>query len=252
MSESKLRSLKDKVAVITPYYKESTEVLKLAHDSVMAQGYDVDHFMVADGHPNNEIKNWNVLHTTLPNSHGDNGNTPRFIGSILAKMAGYKYIAYLDADNWYHTNHIASLKQLIQKTSAPIVASRRTFHALDGAMLAGVTGVDEDENRHIDTSCYLIHRNAFSCISLWSDMPTQLAPLCDRVFLVGIKHKNFRIAFSTQRTVAFRSQYAIHYEMAGQKPPLNAKYDISSEPLKWLRTIDGARSTTRQLGFYPL
>lgn len=251
MSELKRGELKDKVAVITPYYKESTEVLRFAHDSVMAQGYGVDHFMIADGHPKLEVQKWNIKHTTLPTAHADNGNTPRFVGSMLAKIAGYKYIAYLDADNWYHPDHITSLKQLIEKTNAPIAASRRTFHALDGAILAGVTGVDEDTNRHVDTSCYLIHRDAFSCISLWSDMPTQLSPLCDRVFLVGIRQKNFQIAFSMQRSVAFRSQYAIHYQMAGLQPPLHAKQDVSSEPLKWLRTIDGVRLTTRQLGFYP-
>jgi glycosyltransferase involved in cell wall biosynthesis len=97
-----------KIAVITPYYKESIEFLRQCHKSVINQDISTDHclthFFIADGFPNEEVMKWNIKHITLPQAHSDNGNTPRGIGSILADVEGYDFIAYLDADNWFYPN----------------------------------------------------------------------------------------------------------------------------------------------------
>tara|TARA_B100000674_G_C37112518_1_gene589639 strand:- start:173 stop:316 length:144 start_codon:yes stop_codon:yes gene_type:complete len=45
----------------------------------------------------------------LPSSHGDNGNTPWGVEALMALAEGYQLVAFLDADNWYHEGHIASL-----------------------------------------------------------------------------------------------------------------------------------------------
>src|SRR5579871_2244121 len=97
-----------KVAVVTPYYKESPEVLRKCHESVLAQTHKCDHFLVADGHPSPLFAN-HPHHIILPHANGDNGNTPRAIGGLLAESQGYDAVAYLDADNWYEPTHIANL-----------------------------------------------------------------------------------------------------------------------------------------------
>ena len=95
-----------RVAVITPYYRESLEMLQFCHDSVRTQTYPCTHFLVADGHARPEISGWAVQHLILPQAHGDDGNTPRCLGSLSAMKQGFDVITYLDADNWYYPNHI--------------------------------------------------------------------------------------------------------------------------------------------------
>ena len=114
-----------RVAVITPYYREPVEFLAQCHQSVLAQGVGADHIMVADGHPLDCIDGWKVAHVKLPASHGDNGNTPRGIGSLLASSEGYDFIAYLDADNWYHDGHLRSLLDLWEQKRGVACSSFR-------------------------------------------------------------------------------------------------------------------------------
>ena len=179
--------IENKIAVVTPYYKESTEMLWKAHESVKAQGSDVIHIMVADGHPNPTVATWDVQHVVLPRSHGDNGNTPRGIGGILAQAQNCTYVAYLDADNWFLTDHINSLLDLQKRTGSSICASLRSFYALDGTYLNNISEYDENEHRHIDTSCLLIHRSGFSALSIWADIPKPLSPICDRIFCAWLR-----------------------------------------------------------------
>jgi glycosyltransferase involved in cell wall biosynthesis len=146
---------KVRIAVITPYYKEPLSILKQCHDSVLAQQVDavVDHFMIADGHPMLELSKWKVKHVQLPNAHSDNGNTPRGIGSTLADAEGYDFVAYLDADNWYYPDHLASLLALHHQSEAPVCCSMRTFHKIDGSPL-NIAEPQEDSFLHVDTSCF--------------------------------------------------------------------------------------------------
>src|SRR5262245_25755535 len=124
-----------RIAVITPYYKEPTEVLYQCHASVLQQEVPCDHFMVADGFPNPEVANWKVRHVILPTAHADVGNMPRSVGSLLADSEGYDFIAHLDADNWYQPNHVSSLLKLHEETKAPVCCSWRTYQRPDGSML---------------------------------------------------------------------------------------------------------------------
>lgn len=224
-----------RIAVITPYYREPREMLWQCHRSVLDQGVDATHFLIADGFAVPEIDSWNAHHIRLPSAHADNGNTPRGRGSLLAKAEGFEFIAWLDADNWYHANHLASLLALHRQTASPICSSFRTFHALTGEPLA-ITEADEDALQHIDTSCYLIHESNFDLLRIWLDMPRIVAPLCDRVFLDAILKTGRSIRSTGQRTVAFRTQYACHYQAAGKPVPDGAKgTDFADAAWQYLR-----------------
>lgn len=241
-----------KIAVITPYYKETEAVLRQCHDSVLSQDLPADHFMVADGFPQSAIDSWNVRHVRLPTAHGDNGNSPRAVGSLLAEAEGYDFIAYLDADNWFHPDHLSSLYRLWQQSKNPICCSFRTFHRLDGSQL-NVSEQQEDNCEHVDTSCFLIHASAFELSSIWARMPKALTPICDRIFIGAIRVKRFNMAFSRQRTVAFRSQYEAHYRGAGEVPPADAKrFDNVQSCYDYLRSVSGVTQCVERLGFYPL
>lgn len=241
-----------RIAVITPYFKEETAVLRQCHESVMAQGGDVTHVMIADGFPNPEVDRWAVRHIRLPEAHGDNGNTPRGIGSVLADVEGYDFIAYLDADNWFHPGHLQSLLDLHQQSGAEVCCAWRSFHRMDGAAMEGVREPDEEEGAHVDTSCYLLSRGAFGVIDMWTRMPRILSPVCDRIFLSALREQRLALAFTKRATVAFRSQYGAHYAAAGLPPPEGAKWEIGARERAWLATAEGIQTTVRALGFYPV
>lgn len=239
-----------KIAVITPYFKEPLEVLRQCFESVLAQELRADHFFIADGHPRPELDQWGVKHVVLPQSHANNGNTPRGIGGLLARAEGYDFVAYLDADNWYQVNHLSSLVRLWQSSRSPVCCALRTFHRLDGQFMP-IREVDEESHQHVDTSCFLIQREAFDCLDIWLKMPNQLAAICDRIFYKALENKKIPIAFSDMRTVAFRTQYASHYLSVNLTPPAHAKSGEDRPCVKWLESIEGINESVRMLGFYP-
>jgi glycosyltransferase involved in cell wall biosynthesis len=240
--------------VITPYYREGVDFLEQCHQSVLEQqGVAADHIMVADGLPNKEVESWNARHVKLPTCHEDNGNTPRSVGGLIAEAEDYDFVAYLDADNWFHPNHLISLLQIFEQTSAPVCCSWRTFHRLDGSILPIGVEPSEENFFHVDTSCFLLHRSAFRAITIWHRIPRPLSPVCDRVFRLYLKRQGFLFGYSKSRTVAFRSQYKWHYVMAGETPPPGAKpLTLLRDPLNYLKSHAGVVESVDRLGFWPL
>ena len=246
--------LKSKIAVITPYYKESIEVLSQCHESVLKQQGDfiARHFMVADGYPRRELDTWQCNHIILHQAHNDNGNTPRAVGCLLADNENYDYITFLDADNWYHNNHLRSLVQLQRQSRCSVVTSFRTYHLPDSTQIQ-ITESDEEDGSHVDTSCVLLHRNAFNLNKIWSSMPKQLSPICDRIFKSAISHNNYDFISTKKRSVAFRTQYKVHYEKAGLKPPSDSKSnDITMISLRYMMSPEGVSECVNTLGFWPM
>jgi glycosyltransferase involved in cell wall biosynthesis len=240
-----------KIAIITPYFKESLDVLEQNYKSVIDQDLNTDHYFIADGYPLDAISKWKVKHIILDKSHDDNGNTPRGVGSKKVRELNYDFIAYLDADNWFHKNHLKSLINLYNDAKVNICCSKRTFHHMNGKELY-ISEMPEDEFEHVDTSCFLIHNSAFELTKIWEKMPKILSPICDRIFYKSIFiHKKYSIAFSNLRTVAFRSQYLSHYKSANEQPPKNLKGLVGRESYEWLKTEIGKKISKETLGFWP-
>ena len=83
-------------------------------------------------------------------------------------------------------------------------------------------------------------------------MPKVLGPICDRIFLQKAAHERFWRIATDNRTVAFRTRYASHYQAAGVPVPAEAKSTLLSEQsIKYLCSIDGVVEVTNCLGFYP-
>lgn len=247
-----MRNMK-KIAVVTPYYREPIEVLQQCHESVLTQQVhaDVVHLMVADGVPNDAIDAWKVEHIRLPRAHGNNGNTPRAVGALLADAQGCDFIAFLDADNWYHPGHLSSLLRMHESSRVDICSSLRTFHRLDGSNL-NVSEAGEDQLQHVDTSCLLLHRNAFPLNNVWFQMPNEISPICDRVFLRAALHQRRSIASTQQRTVAFRTTYEVHYRTAHEVAPeiCKSKEEDVRKALSFLMSVEGVQKTVEKLGFW--
>jgi glycosyltransferase involved in cell wall biosynthesis len=240
-----------KIAVITPYYNEPEDYFSTCYLSVKAQKVLADHFFVADGHPSSWFDDKDVKHVVLHRCHDDNGNTPRGLGSLLAIADGYEFVALLDVDNWYHPEHLATMMALHEQSKAPVCCAWRTFHSLDGTPL-NVAERDEDDFSHVDTSCFFIHRSAFKVLQLWLAMPQQVSPIGDRILFAAIKNYNLRVAYSSQRTVAFRSRYAVHYQAAKIASALPLKPNsVLDSSFEYLQTSCGRAEIKQRLGFIP-
>lgn len=239
-----------RVAVITPYFQESADVLRQCLASVAEQTYGCTHFLVADGHPQEVVANAPVEQIILPCGHGDGGNIARAVGSASAMSRGFDAIAYLDADNWFYANHIESMVALHRSTWAAVCSATRTIHRLDGARM--FQDQESDGARHIDTSCLFLTRMAFVVLPVWAMMPPQFGPICDRVIWAWLRTHRFVTAHNPIPTVAFRSQYQVHYQSIGEAPPPGAKSNAQSTELamRWWRSQspDERARWSRQMG----
>jgi glycosyltransferase involved in cell wall biosynthesis len=206
-----------KIAVITPYYKESTEVLRKCHESVISQSLACLHVMVADGFPNAEIDNWAVDHIILPHAHNDIGSTPRLIGCYHAIGLGYDAVAFLDADNWYRDDHIESLIELHKSTNAKFISSSRTLCRLDGSIM-GICN-QTDTEKFIDSNCMMFVRGSFDLLANWVLMPDYAHLIGDRVMLYKVKESGIKRAHSNSPTVFYRCSKEGIYKAFGEEIP---------------------------------
>lgn len=204
-----------RVAVVTPYHRESPAVLRACLESVAGQTHPCTHFLVADGHPQDPGPG--VEHFVLPHEHRDNGNTPRAVGALSAMNRGFDAIAFLDADNWYYPTHVAAMVARHRASGAVVCTAARTIHRLDGTLLFD----DRESNGedHCDTSCLFLTRAAFRTLPVWAMMPREMGPLCDRVMWNVIKWKGYPRSHHPTPTVAFRTRYQVHYTAVGEVPP---------------------------------
>lgn len=210
-----------RVAVITPYYKESLAQLRKCHDSVLAQSEPCLHVLVADGHRRRRINHWRAEHVRLPRSHGDIGSTPRLIGSYHAIGLGVDAVAFLDADNWYRADHIASLLAAMDQHRADFVSSSRTLCRLDGTVMGPCPLTDQD--RFIDTNAMLLGRGAFPVLHQWVLMPPYGHLIGDRVMLHHLKKAGVRRRHLNQGSVFYCCAKAGLYKQLKEQIPEHVK-----------------------------
>ncbi len=210
-----------KVAVVTPYYKESIDYLRLCHESVVNQTVDCTHIMVADGHPNLEVERWAVRHIALPYSHGDFGDTAKAIGAVEAIGSGYDAIAFMDADNWLLENHIESLIKCAEKNKADFVSSYRYLCRIDGTLLGEC--LNSDAKTFVDTNCMFFRGKALGIAAHWFHIPPDSHAICDRVMWRFVQNSKVKVAHTGISTVCYRLTYPQVYEAFGEEPPEGCK-----------------------------
>jgi glycosyltransferase involved in cell wall biosynthesis len=240
-----------KVAVVTPYYREPRPWLERCIASVRNQTYPrVQHLLVADGHAQPWLDAEPVRHLRLDRSHGDYGNTPRAVGALLAASEGFDAIAFLDADNWLHPEHVASCVDVARGQTADFVVSLRFLARDDGSVLP--VGVGEDiAGRHVDTNCMFFCRGAFHALARWALMPRPLASIGDRVLLASLRAEGLGEARTGRKTVYYLCTWAPFFRAIGENPPPYAKEPIDADSAwRWVENLDphDARVASRLIG----
>ncbi len=206
-----------RVAVVTPYFAETPQMLRQAHESVLGQTYPCRHFLVADGRPKAEVDTWDVEHVPLSRSHGDYGSTPTFVGAALAAMQGYDIVALLDSDNWHREDHVQTLVDLHRSSAAGFLSTGRTLCRWDGSIMAACPLSDPE--RFIDTSCMAFARPAFPLLTYLLCMPAYAQDFNDRAMLQHVKASGISRAHSPERTVFYRCGKAGIYGLLGEPVP---------------------------------
>jgi Glycosyl transferase family 2 len=206
-----------KIAVVTPYFNESLEILRRCHDSVVAQTLPATHYMVADGRPRPEIEHWPVRHIALPQNIGSWGATPRGIGAIIAFAEGADAVAFLDADNWVSPNHTELIVEALG-TDPDFIWARAHIMLPDGDELP------QGDKTIRDTNCTILTRKSSFMAPIWSMFPPSFgagedgltSPICEKLNLTTE-------IISRDRTVWYYTNYLIHYQRMGKKPVIGTK-----------------------------
>lgn len=241
-----------RVAVVTPYYQEPTEILAKCLESVRQQNYPCLHILVCDGGSATlPAVSEKILQLKLPTPSRDWGNTPRALGGLLAQTQGVDAIAYLDADNWFEPDHIEKMVRAHEMSRAPVVACKRQFFTYDERLM-GIFEFSEARCHHVDTSCYMLFRPAFALLSAWM-MPKPVASICDRVFFAKLLSAGQQIHFTDEKTVCYRSRAAAHYHAAGLPMPHNVKgQSVYDGAIRYMRSPEGRREIIQSLSFDPV
>ncbi len=214
-----------RVAVVTPYYKEPTEMLFEAHQSVLNQDYAATHVLIADGHPNVSVDSWDCDHIILPRAHRDAGSYARGVGAFHAISSKFDAVSFLDADCWFDKSHISNLVNVMQKHGVPVATSRRKLIRLDRSLL-NIFDLESDGLRFADTSTLLISKDLIDIQSVWLQMPPELGVIGDRIVWAAIKSRGYGCATSGEATLNYQTRYQVHYLSQHESPPLSA---ISNE-----------------------
>lgn len=210
--------------VVTPYYKEDVATLTRCMDSVARQTIAVDHFLVADGFPQDWLDSKPVRHIKLDRAHGDFGNVARGVGALLAVSEKYDGIAFLDADNWYDDDHIASCLAALEESPRSLyAAARRRFVRPNASVMETVTPAELPFEQHVDTNCFFFKPRLFYLLHHWCTIPRELSASGDRLFFLLLYGKSVTPAVVSKPTVNYLCMIEQVYRAQGEEPPPGAK-----------------------------
>lgn len=229
-----------KIAIITPYYRETETVLRRCLDSVQRQTHtDYVHYMVADGYPRPDIlKDYpRTVAVNLPTAHGDYGCTPRSVGSILALNEGAEVACFLDADNLLTPDHLESLVSTYRAAASQghvlnaVFAMRHLFVPRHEHLR--LVSPEDTAHHHVDTSCISLHRSAAFLWPQWGLIPRDATPVCDRVMFDLIRSHHLLVAWTERFTVLYESNWSHSYIQAGLPIPAEGLHDGTLSSVKF-------------------
>ncbi len=126
------------VTVITPTI--GSPKLADAIESVRTQTYrNLEHLIVVDGRENHynamqiisSESNDRISTITLPYNTGAKGFNGQRIYASIPHLVNSDYVFFLDEDNWYEPDHVASLVETIEKSNLDWAHSLRKIYTPD-------------------------------------------------------------------------------------------------------------------------
>ena len=197
--------------------------MKKAINSVINQDCQgVTHLLVVDGScyekKVNEIVSGyadkKIRMLSLPFNTGRNGFNGHRIYAASAYLVDHEYVFFLDEDNWFDTNHVSSIINLIKTKKLDWAYSMRKIYDYDSTYIAednceSIGSFPSFSNRPnlVDTSCYGFKRQTLVKVAhCWYH------PLgADRYFFHIISQ-----LFPNHRSTG---QYTLNYELTKNRMP---------------------------------
>jgi hypothetical protein len=150
-----------------------------AVDSVLDQDYDTECLVVIDGlqFEDKTFKHLEVLEDhprfhvlTLPHNVGANGFYGHRVYAAIGHLVNTDYICYLDQDNWFDVDHVASLVSLIERKALDWAYSNRKIVDKFGKMICNDNCESlGKETNFVDTNCYMVSRKLAETIGhVWN------------------------------------------------------------------------------------
>lgn len=212
------------VAIITPCCVEDTGFLSECMNSVVAQAVLATHFVVCDGFkpPTELVAEFrDVRWIHLKSCSDDYGDTPRTVGTAVALSEGFDGVFYLDADNWFHRNHVQSIVDVHRATRATICAAQRMICGLDGAPLGRclISGTPE----FTDTNCLALFGSSIKYGLRWAGIPDEFHAIGDRIIWRTVRSCSANVGFSRLTTVGYRARHEAFYTRFGVPSPSGTK-----------------------------
>lgn len=157
---------------------------------------DADHLIVADGEQY-LCKVWEIVHsaynhtrtiegdphlpkfikiTNTPYNTGSNGFYGHRIYAAYSHLVDSKYIMFLDEDNWYSTNHIKSMVDMMDKNQSfafgyslrSIYDKECNFITYDNCESLGIYPISGRHEHLVDTSAYIFRATFLNNVaSIW-------------------------------------------------------------------------------------
>ena len=217
-------------AVITPCFRESEATLSRMMESVIAQAEPCHHVIVADGAPRYfsadiynaySARGHQLTLIELPAGLANSGAGPRALGAAYALSQGAQWVSFLDADNAVTPHHLITIKGMALKGVAAVVTQRRVFLKDTGEETPREK--QEHQGIHIDTNCLVLSNRCADLLVLWSHWPRAFGTGEDRIFSAILNATGKPIAFTTEATVLYWSEWPIHYSLANKPVPKTAK-----------------------------
>lgn len=164
-------------SVIIPLYNKAAHIEK-AMRSVLNQSYhEFELIIVNDGSTDNSLQVVNhylhsqqkegnnslVEHVRIINQPNAGVSTARNVGVQEAK---YDYIAFLDADDWWHKHYLAKMKDLIEEYPEAKLYSAAYYQVKRGVHHKANIGVDDSFNAGYIDYCEVYAKTL--CMPVWT------------------------------------------------------------------------------------
>lgn len=211
-----------KFSVIIPVYNKSMTICS-AVESIYAQTCkDFEILIVDDGSTDAIDDALNSLHGVQHRLiHRENGGVSRARNTGLAHAQG-EYVCFLDADDLWKSDHLETLRQLIEKypqadmfvTSNEVVFSDERIHHSNEALKSFDLDFETDDflgllNRTsyavVNTNSVCIRRSVMEQEGIRFEPGIKIGEDTDVWFRVGLNHK---VAISKKETTVYRREHS--------------------------------------------
>lgn len=210
-----------KLIIITP--TTGDKYLSYAIECVQSQSYkNLLQYLIVDGAEyesrvmditkNFDAEKFRII--TLPFNTGKNGINGHRIYASIPLLLNSEYVMFLDEDNWWDEDHVASLIELIENKKLDWAYSLRKIYTQGGKFVTN----DNCENigpypsfshwpNLVDTNCYAFKRSTIAQTAHNWYHPLR----ADRYF-----YKHLAEAFPNYKSTG---QYTVNYRLNESRPP---------------------------------